>query len=314
MAKQLTSHNIIGLMAILGSVIVGAAVNPVLARVGTVTIPVLIFVLLRQFVTVLMFSPTYWKYRSKLFTRKILKHAFWLSLLFGLNVTFFTLGINQTTLVASQLLYALLPITVSITAFFFLGEKLSFTKLLGIGLGFSGVILLVLNSLDQTQANVLGTFQGNATIFVAVLSYTAYLTYSKKYSAEIETDIRAGLSYFLLPVMFFPIAMYQIMAQSFQFSSVSFSSWIAVVGIGISSLVFMSLIQIGMSKLSATTVSFSTLLAPEIGALAGFMFYQEQLSWTLGLSLVLVLSGLFVHLSANQQNTWIDRVTAWIKK
>lgn len=98
------------------------------------------------------------------------------------NIIFFSMGIESTTAMSSQLLYLLVPVLVLIASRFFFLEKLTWSKLLGTALGISGAVLVVIGSLKGNVADSLGTPFGNGMILLAVCSWTVFLLFSRSQS------------------------------------------------------------------------------------------------------------------------------------
>ena len=110
-------------------------------------------------------------------------------MLFGLlgaaaNQLLFFHGINLTSPVDASIIMTTVPVLVLIFSFFLLKERITKNKLLGIGIGAIGAILLIVYG---NNAGGTSSFLGNLSIFLNALSYGAYLVIvkplMKKYSA-----------------------------------------------------------------------------------------------------------------------------------
>ncbi len=121
-----------------------------------------------------------WAVYTGISFRITLKQAFslfLLSILFTVQIALFYDGLNKTTASHATLIVNLLPFVVLILAHYFLpGEPFSLKKMVGIILGFSGVLLLVFD-----EAGV-GTDirSGDFIVFSAVLIWGVYAVYIKK--------------------------------------------------------------------------------------------------------------------------------------
>lgn len=116
----------------------------------------------------------------------------WLRLvLFGLlwtgNVMLFILGVNHTTAIVSQILYAGVPLIVLFEQYVVHGERISFRQVIGILIGFTGVMILAVGSIRGSAD--LGSLNGNFLVFLATLSWASYLVFSKRLSVHLRSMV-----------------------------------------------------------------------------------------------------------------------------
>lgn len=288
------TQKLIGISALLCSVFFGSAVNPIFVRMATTTLSNSSYAFLRSFLTLLALLPIVYLHRQQLLTTKAIKNAVGLSLGFGLNIFLFALGVNLTTVAISQLLFALLPVTVSIAAFFLLKEKMNVAKIVAIVLGLTGVLVVSSSSLMGSNPSF-GSPLGIFYIGLAVCVYTLFLVFSKKSAAEYQSLPRTVMTYAFVPVLFFPLSAPELVSQPIT-QMFSTTSVIGLIGIVVSSLIFILTLQIGIKHSSAGTVAMSSLLAPIFGSLAGLLFYAEPISGRLVISMILILTSVYIHL------------------
>jgi drug/metabolite transporter (DMT)-like permease len=117
------------------------------------------------------------------FTTKDLIYLTLASFLFAGNILFFVLGLSSTTAIASQLLYLLVPVLVLVLSSVILKHPIAKRHLLSLGMGGTGGLLLIMQR-GGVQSSSLGSLQGNATVLMAVISWSTYLVVSKKISAK----------------------------------------------------------------------------------------------------------------------------------
>src|SRR3989344_5153689 len=110
------------------------------AKIVLQTIPPLTFTFIRfffAFIILIIFT----KKMPKLSKEHIPVLLF--SLLSTANVVLFAYGVKITTATIGQALYVGVPIVVLVISYFFLKEKLSNKKTLGVVIGFIGVIIMI---------------------------------------------------------------------------------------------------------------------------------------------------------------------------
>ena len=116
----------------------------------------------------------------------------------------YLLGISKTTPVSSAIFNSMQPIWVFLISVFFLHEKATLMKIIGIALGFGGALLCILTQGSDDLAH--DAFTGNMLCMVSSLVFAVYLIVSKKLLEEVGVVLvfvlvfPTYLSYFLVPV------------------------------------------------------------------------------------------------------------------
>ena len=96
---------------------------------------------------------------------------------------FYLLGISKTTPVSSAIFNSMQPIWVFLISVFFLHEKATLMKIIGIALGFGGALLCILTQGSDDLAH--DAFTGNMLCMVSSLVFAVYLIVSKKLLEEV---------------------------------------------------------------------------------------------------------------------------------
>ena len=152
------------------------AVNHTLAKgLMPVVIQPFGFILLRVSGAALLFWIISFFYPSEKIDRsdwfRIIACAF-----FGmvLNMLLFFKGLYLSTPINSSVVITLVPVLLLVMSFFFLKEKITWLKFLGIGLGLIGALLLILFGI-KTQTNAPNISLGNFFFIINATSYSLYL-------------------------------------------------------------------------------------------------------------------------------------------
>ena len=195
-------------------------------------------------------------------------------------LTFATLSITGGF---AGILNATAPIWAAMVAWVWLSERLNLSRILGLIVGFAGVVLLIRDkvslSLDGTTIAVL------AGLFASVL-YAFGGNYAKKHMSGMRPLAIATGSMIAASVVLFPVALYLWPAEM-----PSMRSWIAVIIMGVAStgvayiLYFRLIRNVGPTK--AITVTY---LIPAFAMLWGAIFIDEKVtpSMLVGCSIILV--------------------------
>ena len=110
--------------------------------------------------------------------------TFFFASVFGvaLNMLTFFKGLEYTTPIHASVIMITTPIIVLVLASFFLKEKITPLKIIGVVLGFSGAIVLSVYG----KSNQIGDYIlfGNFLVFINAVSYSIYLIFIKKLTVK----------------------------------------------------------------------------------------------------------------------------------
>lgn len=95
-----------------------------------------------------------------------------------INQSCFTIGVSLTSPIHATLMTTTLPIISLLIAVVFFAEKLKWRKVLGIGLGLSGALTLILTS---RQSAATGQLSGDLLCIMAQLSFATYLVVFQRF-------------------------------------------------------------------------------------------------------------------------------------
>jgi drug/metabolite transporter (DMT)-like permease len=100
-----------------------------------------------------------------------------------INMLSFFRGLELSTPINSGVIITLSPVIVLILSYFFLKERITLKKVLGIFIGFSGAIFLILNS-SKTGINAPNIPLGNSFFLLNASAYAGYLIIIKPLTAK----------------------------------------------------------------------------------------------------------------------------------
>lgn len=302
----MNKDKLIGLVALLGVGLFGGAVSPSLVKIGLQDISPFLFNFLRAVISVLILLPVLYQQRAYFRQANVWLLGVLAGLGLGSNVLLFAMGITKTTIVASQLIFSFLPVIVPVLAYLLIKEKYNSYKALGTLISFLGIVVLLINSTSASQTASLGTLGGNGYIFLGMLSYATYIAISKKYAPAFSPWFLSALSSLFMALFFVPFTLYELYSHTLVLPlSLTHPSVLAAIGGAFSSVIFLWLLQVTISKLSSATVAMGGMISPQFGALAGVIIFQEKISLLLFVSMILVFSGvIFSILGEKQRSFW----------
>ena len=187
---------------------------------------------------------------------------------------------------AAVLVY-LQPILIGFLAWMILGEKLSAAKVLGLFLGFSGIVAVSSGSFSGAIAPLGVVFGVSSALFWALGT-----VYFKKFQNRVSTMWSVALQFLVGGIVltaFSPAvdSWSEVSWSEGLFLSIAYSSF---VGIALAWMIWFSLVQAGEASRVAAYVFF----VPLVSIVFGAIFLDEALRFTLLIGAVLIVSGIYL--------------------
>jgi len=252
------------------------------------------FILIRVAVVTLMFWFSY--LGGKEFKTKIDRkdwRTFILCGLFGVatNQLFFFMGLNLTSPIHASLMMLSTPILVSLFAIYAFGDTLSINKIIGLILGVTGaVILVLLGGKDKVAVNAL---MGDLFVLLNATSYAIYLIMVKPLMAKYRPIV--VIRWVFLIGLFFVLPFGWKEVTDIQWNLFAYKEWLAVAFIVICCTFFTYLWNIyALRILSPATAGAYIYLQPVFAAVIAIFFYNESLSWIKIMSSVFIFTGVYL--------------------
>ena len=251
------------------------------------------FILIRVAVVTILFWLSY--FGGKNFRTKIDRKD-WRTLIlcaiFGVatNQLLFFQGLNLTSPIHASLMMLSTPILVSLFAVYALHEKLSVNKIIGLILGVSGaVILVLLGGKDKVATNAL---LGDVFVLMNATSYAIYLVIAKPLMTKYRPIIVIRWIFLLGLLVVFPFGIREF--TEINWHMFSFKEYTAVAFIVICCTFFTYLWNIyALRILSPATAGAYIYLQPVFAALIAVFFYFEHLSWTKVIASIFIFAGVY---------------------
>jgi len=284
-----------GIISLLIAQFSGSTIVPIATKIGVGYLNPLAFLFVRFLFATLLFLPVFiFTKKKKLFLPDYKRFSFLAGLLF-INVSLFTIGIQYTTVIISQIFYSASPVLVGIFAFLILGEKPSRNKIIGLTGAFFGVGFIIFESAHKQASLSFGTLLGNALILIAILGYSGWIIYSRILSLKEEYS-----SYQTTFFTFFFIAVYSLVLL-FVWRILPFSKNIEISTRGIisafivafGSAILYFFMQVGIKKTSAFGASIFQYFGPFFSGIVAVPLLHEKPTPLLFLGGLLILAGVF---------------------
>lgn len=205
----------------------------------------------------------------------------------------FLKAITQTTPTDAAILSAFAPIMTMFFAAIFLKEPITFKKMFGVAMSFSGAILLVFNSVNTRGGADHTTPLGGLLLFVNCMAFAFYLGFFKPLIQKYHVVTFMKWMFLFSALASVPFDLKEIVTLPY---SQLPASYLLQLGYLIVCATFIAyfLIPIGQQNLRPTLVSMYSYIQPLIATAVSVMIGMDRITWQKVLSAVLVFGGVFV--------------------
>lgn len=213
---------------------------------------------------------------------------------FAGSLSLWAWSLTQTSIANSTLLNNMMPIFTTLGAWLLFGQRFKFKFLLGMFVAVGGAIAICLEDLQVADNNIIGDA---AALLAAMLSATSILSLEQlrvKFSTSnvmFWTSLIGSL--FILPIVLF---------SESQLFPTSLIGWSAVIALAlISQFIGQGLLTYSLARFSSGFVAVSMLAIPVIAAILAMLVFSENLSLWNWLAFAVVLVGIYLAVSAQNQ-------------
>jgi drug/metabolite transporter (DMT)-like permease len=216
------------------------------------------------------------------------------------NMLAFFRGLELSTPINSGIIITLSPVLVLILSYFFLKEKVTVKKIIGILIGFSGAVFLILNS-SKTGINAPNIPLGNSFFLLNASAYAGYLIVIKPLTSKYNIFTLMKWLFLIGLVLSTPITFNQFVEVNWT-ELPWFAIWrMAYVVIGTTFLTYLFNIY-ALKTLSPTTVGSFIYLQPIITIGFALITGNDILDTTKLFSCLLVFIGIYLVSIRNKNN------------
>lgn len=215
--------------------------------------------------------------------------------LFGMciNMLMFFKGLQLSTPINSGVIVTLTPIIILILSAFFLKEKLTRFKFLGIILGFIGALLLILYGNSTKVINAPNISFGNTMLLINAVSFGAYLVMVKPLTKKYSTVTLMKWMFLLGVIYTFPFTITEFIEVSWKALPFEAIWRISFVIVGTTFLTYMFNV-FALKTLPATTIGAFTYLQPIITIFYAVITGNDILDGVKILACLLVFLGVYL--------------------
>lgn len=203
----------------------------------------------------------------------------------------FFYGLSHTSPIDASIVLSTLPIVSMLLAAIIIKEPITIKKALGVVIGASGALFLILS--DNISAVGNGNLKGNLVVFVAVVSFSLYLTLFKNLIRRYSPFTIMRWMFLFAAIQSYPFchsAVEAINPQIFNWSVILRVAYVVVFATFISYI----LLAVGQKGLLPTTLSMYNYTQPIIASLATVAMGLDVFGYDQLVSIVLVFLGVYI--------------------
>ncbi|MDA9041160.1 DMT family transporter [Gammaproteobacteria bacterium] len=246
----------------------------------------------RLIIASLIFLPILLRKKYLPLLAPIWKHVLVLSVIN--NMIPFTL-FSFASLGSSSNILAILNATTAfntmVIAYFWINESVTLKQIIGLILGFIGVIILV------NPQNSEATLISSISCLFAAAFYSLSTVFIQKNSAKTNKLVLIGWSIVFSAVLMMPISYIYLPESIPSFEANISAVWLGAVSTGLGFLGYVRLID----KIGAVKTSIVAYFLPVFGILWGYIFLDEKISISVVIGCLVVLMGIFLATSNNNK-------------
>ena len=208
----------------------------------------------------------------------------------AIPIFFISWGEQTIDSAVASILNATTPLfTIVIAHFLLQDDKMTVQKVLGLLIGFAGVVVLMSEDLlSSAQSSIIG----QAAVILASIFYAGSAVYARKLTQHVQSSARGAM--LLITATLFMWIVGPLAERPFEFPSLPIT-WIAILWLGIlGSGVAVIMLYYLIHEVGPTRATLVTYLFPVGGVILGVIFLNENLSWQLLVGTLLIIASLAV--------------------
>jgi drug/metabolite transporter (DMT)-like permease len=217
-----------------------------------------------------------------------------------LGASFFALTINQipffyglslTSPIDASIVVTMLPIVTMILAAFILKEPVTRMKVVGVLVGASGALLIVLGSAQHHEGP--GSMAGNMIVFIAVTSFGIYLTVFKQLISRYHPVTVMKWMFLWATITGLPLCYSSL--TTVNLAVFTPSTWLSIGFVVVFATFFgYLLLPVGQKVLRPTTLAMYNYVQPVMASLVAVLVGIDNFGYQQGLAALLVFAGVYV--------------------
>lgn len=259
-------------------------------------VPPLTVVMLRMIISALCFVP-YLIIRRGFRNLKLswMPRLFIMSLFgTGLHYSLQTIGINYTTASNASLYAVTPPITITIIAAIFLGERITLKKGFGILIALVGV-LVVMGIQTLRTFELKGHLLGDLLVFASLFMWGIFTVLSKDMTHKINAIELTGIVTIMGALYMIPVGIIEMNHHAFSIATLTLKEWTSIGFLGITCSFLATLLYVfALQKTESQKVGVYLYTIPPMTYIIAFLYLKENIGINLIFGSIIVLIGVYL--------------------
>lgn len=227
--------------------------------------------------------------------------ASWLKRLFvlsifgtGLHYGIQTIGMQYTTASNASLYAVTGPISIAVLAAFFLGEKITWKKAVGIGCAMLGVLIVM--GIDTILAFELkGRLLGDLLVFASIFMWGFFTVLGKDMMRRMSAIDLTAVVTFMGTLYMIPVGGIEVLTRSFPLNSIPVEAWAAVAFLGITCSFLATLLYFfALERTESQKVGVYMYTIPPMSYIMAAVVLNETIGINLIIGSLIVLAGVYL--------------------
>lgn len=212
----------------------------------------------------------------------------------GLHYSIQTIGITYTTASNASLYAATGPISIAIIAALFLGERLTWKKVVGIGCALAGSLIVM--GIDTIKSFELkGHLLGDLLVFASIFMWGIFTVMGKDMTRKMSAVDLTAVVTFLGTLYMIPMGWLESHHRSFSLASISFEAWGAVAFLGITCSFLATLFYFfALERTESQKVGVYMYTIPPMTYIIAALLLKEAIGANLIIGTLVVLTGVYI--------------------
>ena len=263
-------------------------------KISAVVFGPILLVTLRLLIAGLVFMPLLLQKKKRLLFKSYLPAIIIIAIVS--NAIPFTMFAYASLGATSNMLGILNGTTAFLTtviAYFLLKESVTSKQIIGLLLGFVGVLILVNPSNGST------TFIASLCAMIGSSCYAFNAVYLQKYHSNSDKKVLIGWSMLFGGIFMIPLASFNLPNSMPDINSILALLWLAVISTGVGYLGYVRLID----RIGAVKTVTLTYLLPVFSIIWGAIFLQEQITFIILGGFMFVMMGMYFANTSNKSKS-----------
>ena len=218
---------------------------------------------------------------------------FFTAAVFGvmINMILFLKGLELTTPIHASAIVTITPVIILILSSFFLKERVTMLKILGVVLAFSGAIVLtVYGKSNRVGDNI---FLGNILIFINAISYSIYIVLIKKLTSKYHPLTFIKWLFLFGFILVLPFGLNDVTSMQWHIFTPNAIGALLFVIVGATFATYI-LNPIALTKLKASTVGVFIYLQPVIAGIFAIAMDVDIIDTVKIIAMLLIFIGVYI--------------------